>query len=154
MTTLNGIVIGQAERATRAVLDRLLEQVGTPFDQWVVLNLTAASGPVSADLLAARLRIPLPAASAALAAVRDAGLTGSDGRLTAAGRARHAEITAGLADITARLYGDLPPEDLAVAGRVLTLVTARATAELTAPQGAGPGGPPVEERVDRARLVG
>jgi hypothetical protein len=133
MTTLNGIVIGQAERATRAVLDRLLDRVGTPFEQWVALNLTSASGPVSADQLAERLRIPVPAAGAALAALRDGGLIGPHGVLTAAGRARHDEIAAGLAEITDRLYGDLPAEDLAVAGRVLSLVTARATAELAAP---------------------
>jgi hypothetical protein len=128
--TLNGQVIGQAERATRAVLDRLLDTVGTPFEQWVALNLTATSGPVSAAELAARLRIPIEEATAALAALTADGLLAGDATLTVAGRARHAEISTGLAAITERLYGDLPADDLAVAGRVLTLITARATAEL------------------------
>jgi DNA-binding MarR family transcriptional regulator len=130
---LNGQVIGQAERATRALLDRLLAGVGTPFEQWVALNLTATSGPVSPAGLAARLRIPVDDATAAVSALVSDGLLDREGALTAAGRARHDEITTGLTAITARLYGDLPPDDLAVAGRVLTLITARATAELTTP---------------------
>jgi hypothetical protein len=131
--TLNGQIIGQAERATRAVLDRLLDRLGTPFEQWVALNLTAGSGPLPAAELAGRLRIPLASAAAALSALTADGLLASDGTLTPAGRDRHAEILAGLAEITDRLYGDLPAGDLAVAGRVLTLVTARATAELATP---------------------
>lgn len=130
---LNGQVIGQAERATRAVLDRLLDRVGTPFEQWVALNLTTTSGPLPAAALATRLRIPLTEATAALSALAADGLLAADGTLTAAGRDRHAEITAGLAVITDRLYGDLPADDLAVAGRVLTLITARAAAELATP---------------------
>ncbi|HEY6745422.1 MAG TPA: hypothetical protein VI357_06840 [Mycobacteriales bacterium] len=130
---LNGQVIGQAERATRAVLDRLLDRVGTPFEQWVALNLTATSGPLPAAELATRLRIPLTEATAALSALAADGLLAPDGTLTAAGRDRHAEITAGLAAITDRLYGDLPADDLAVAGRVLSLITARASAELATP---------------------
>ena len=33
-----------------------------------------------------------------------------------------------------RLFGDFPPEDLATAGRVLAIVTARANAELADPE--------------------
>jgi hypothetical protein len=131
--TLNGQVIGQAERATRAVLDRLLDRLGTPFEQWVALNLTATSGPLTAAELAGRLRIPLAPAAAALAALAADGLLAADGTLTAAGRDRHGRITEGLTEITDRLYGDLPAGDLAVAGRVLTLITARASAELATP---------------------
>jgi hypothetical protein len=129
VTALNGIDIGQAERATRAVLDRLLERVGTPFEQWVALNLTGAGTPVPAADLAARLGIPLSAAAAVLADLRTGGLLDEAG-LTPAGRARHAEITAGIAAITARLYADLPPADQETTARVLTLVTTRARAEL------------------------
>ena len=41
---LNGQDIGQAEHATRAVLDRLLARTGTQFRGWVILNLLAAGG--------------------------------------------------------------------------------------------------------------
>ena len=54
--------------------------------------------------------------------------------LSEAGEARYYEIRADLADVTARLFGDFPPEDLATAGRVLAIVTARANAELADPE--------------------
>jgi DNA-binding GntR family transcriptional regulator len=54
--------------------------------------------------------------------------------LTEAGQARYRQIRTALDGITARLYGDLPAEDLATAGRVLAIVTARADAELAGPQ--------------------
>jgi hypothetical protein len=37
-------------------------------------------------------------------------------------------------DVTARLFGGFPPEDLATAGRVLAIVTTRANAELAGPE--------------------
>jgi hypothetical protein len=125
-TPLNGQIIGQAERATRAVLDRLLADM--PFTDWVAINLSATGGPDDlAGRLATGLRIdPAPI----LAGLVDAGLLTAGGALTPAGRARYDDISAGLADITARLYGDLSAEDLAVAGRVLITVTNRARAEL------------------------
>jgi hypothetical protein len=51
--------------------------------------------------------------------------------LTAAGRARHGQVRARLAEITAHLF-DFPAEDLAAAGRVLGVITERANALLTA----------------------
>jgi hypothetical protein len=61
-------------------------------------------------------------------------LPGDDSRLrlTDQGRARNDEIRSAIAVITERLYGDIPAADLATAGRVLSLVTARANAELAA----------------------
>jgi len=50
--------------------------------------------------------------------------------LTDAGQARYQQIRAAIGEINARLYGDLPADDLATAGRVLTTITARANAEL------------------------
>ncbi len=49
--------------------------------------------------------------------------------MTSAGQARFAEIRGALEEITSRLF-DFPAEDLATAGRVLAVVTARANAEL------------------------
>ncbi len=140
--TLNGQVLGQAERATRAVLDKMLAGTGIPFTQWVTVNVTATGDqPVArADLVqrvASGLKIEEAAADSALDSVLAAGLLessqdGSSLTLTAAGRQRHTEIVAGIAALTNRLYADLPAEDLATAGRVLTIVTARANAELGA----------------------
>jgi DNA-binding MarR family transcriptional regulator len=133
-TTLNGQIIGQAERSTRAVLDRLLATTGTTFDQWVAINLAATTAPAGPDELAAGLTTGLqldPAAAAAV--IRDlaaAGLLSPQAALTPAGRRRHQEISAGIAAITERLYGGLPADELATAGRVLATVTERARDEL------------------------
>ncbi len=51
-------------------------------------------------------------------------------RLTDAGRELCESTAAETAEISARLYAGIPVEDLAIAGRVLTLVTERANAEL------------------------
>lgn len=143
--TLNQQVIGQAEYATRAVLDRLLARMDTTFHQWVALNLTAVSGGTlsSAELIGrttGALKIDESAVNATIA-----GLAASEllellpgerprVRLTEAGQARYQQIRAALNDLTQRLYGDLPAEDLVVAGRVLFVITARANAELAGTQ--------------------
>ena len=54
--------------------------------------------------------------------------------LSGVGQARYHEIRAALEDITTRLFADFPSEDLATAGRVLAIVTARANAELADPE--------------------
>jgi hypothetical protein len=137
--TLNGQIIGQAQYATRAVLDRLLARTGTTFHQSVALNVAAAGGgPVDRDQLVARmvggLKIDESAVQATIAELTAAGLleTLPEARLalTGAGQARHQEIRAGIDEITAQLYGDLPADDLATAARVLTVITARADAAL------------------------
>ncbi|MFG2409570.1 hypothetical protein ACGFR8_35625 [Streptomyces brevispora] len=140
--TVNGQVIGQAHYATRAVLERLLTGTGTTFHQCVALNATADSdGLVErrrlADRMTTTLKIEAAVAESTLSELIDAGLLeelpGDVSRLalTAAGRELQRRIGAGTAEITARLYADLPAEDLAAAGRVLTAVTARAEAVLT-----------------------
>ncbi len=50
---------------------------------------------------------------------------------TARGEELAARVRAGIATLTDRLYGDLPADDLATAGRVLAVVTARANEALT-----------------------
>ena len=54
-------------------------------------------------------------------------------RLTDAGQQLFGRIRGAVTEITGRLWGDLPAEDLATAGRVLSIVTERASAELAAP---------------------
>ncbi|GAA2599671.1 hypothetical protein GCM10010399_33040 [Dactylosporangium fulvum] len=132
---LNGQIIGQAERSTRALLDRLLARTATTFEEWVAVNLTAVSGGTLArDDLVARmatgLRITPAAAGAAVTGLVEAGLLDAGGSLTPAGRARYDEIAAGVAELTARLYAGFPADDLDAAGRVLAEITARADAEL------------------------
>jgi DNA-binding MarR family transcriptional regulator len=122
-------------------MDRVLARTGGTFRQWVALNLTAVSGgAIDRDQLAGRmtgaLKIDESAALAAIAELTTAQLLealpgrGSRVGLTGAGQARYHRIRAALDELTARLYGDLSADDLATAGRVLSVITARANAEL------------------------
>jgi DNA-binding MarR family transcriptional regulator len=133
---LNGQVIGQAERATRAVLDLLLVAENTSFVNWVTLNLTATQGETKSealvDQLVIGLRIDQTEAQIAIDELGAAGLltAGEVVRLTTEGEAKYARIGTGIAEIAARLYRDLPHDDLVIARRILETVTARARAEL------------------------
>ncbi|MEV3990559.1 MarR family transcriptional regulator [Streptomyces sp. NPDC049837] len=139
--TTNGRVIALAHHAGRALLEGVLDRHGATFHQSVTLRaVVVAGGSIGRDeligdvrgslktdasvvrgvieeLTAARLLEEVPAEAPRL-------------RLTDAGRELHEATTAETADISARLYAGIPAEDLAVAGRVLTLVTERANAEL------------------------
>ena len=141
--SLSTQVIGQAESALGAIVRPLLARTGITFHQWLVLTLTAASGPaVDRGQLIARItgarKVDDAEVGAAISALGSAGLLealpGDPPRvgLTSAGRDRYDEIRTALQDITARLFGDLPAGDLATAGRVLSIVTERANAELGA----------------------
>ena len=141
--TLTGQDIGQAEKATRAVLDRLLAETGTGFHGWVILNqLSAAGGIMDAAGLTSRVSHGLKISEAdvhdALGElgcqdlVSEVSPAGSRLQITLTpdGRARFGQVRAGIGEITQRLYGGLPAADLAVAHRVLATVTERANAEL------------------------
>jgi DNA-binding MarR family transcriptional regulator len=143
LPTLTGQDIGQAENATRAVLNRLLTDTGTGFHGWVILNLLGTNdSTLDRNDLVARvvhgLKIDESAVHAALAELIGDGLvgptpTGTSGAqitLTPAGSTRFQQITDGIRQITHRLYGGLPAEDLATAHRVLATVTERANTEL------------------------
>lgn len=131
-------VIGQAESALGALLDPLLTTTGITFPQWLVLTITAASGTsVGRDQLIAKIsdarKIDSATVDAAITELTAAGLAATaDGpvALTGKGMTAYHQIRDGIAEITTRLF-DFPAEDLATAGRVLAIVTARADALLT-----------------------
>ena len=129
-------VIGQAESALGALFDPVLSRTGTTFNQWLVLTVTAtAGGDIDLDQLVARIsgarKVDGAEVEAAIAGLDATGLVRGTDRVivTSAGQARFAEIRGALEEITSRLF-DFPAEDLATAGRVLAIVTARANAEL------------------------
>jgi len=139
--TLTGQDIGQASYAVRAVLDRVLERTGTGFRPWVAVNVLGSNGSQldEGDLLARivhGLKITEPEAREVLADVLDQGLAERSAAtqlsLTPAGTTRFQQLTAAITQITERLYGGLPADELAAAHRMLTAVTARANAELDA----------------------
>jgi hypothetical protein len=134
-------VIGQTEKALNAILDRQLTGTGLTEPQWVTLTLTVISGgTVDREDLIGRVAGVLKAseaeaqaridelAAAQLLQVRDG--EGSPVKLTDAGQQLHGQVRTAVTKITQRLWGDLPAEDLATAGRVLSTVLARANAEL------------------------
>ncbi len=137
-------VIGQTEKALGAILDRQLTGTGLTEPQWVTLSVAlAGNDALDRDQLSGRiagvLKVSEPEARARIAELADARLldapdgTGSPTRLTDAGRQLHARIRAAVTEITQRLWGDLPTDDLATAGRVLSIVLERANTELSGP---------------------
>ena len=137
-------VIGQAEKTLNAILQRQLAGTGLTEPQWITLTLTAASGgSIDRGQLAGRvggaLKVSEPDAQARIRELAAAQLLEAPAdeespvRLTDAGRQLFGRIRAAVTEITERLWGDLPAEDLATAGRVLSIVAERANAELAAP---------------------
>ncbi|WP_405740892.1 MarR family transcriptional regulator [Streptomyces sp. NBC_00028] len=136
---LNPRVIALAHYAARAVLERVLARHGMTFQQSVTLRLAAvADGPVDrehlVDGVVGSLKIDAEEASAVVDELVAARLLAPEEpplvRITEAGRELYDTTSAATAPLTARVYAGIPEEDLAVAGRVLTLITERANAEL------------------------
>jgi hypothetical protein len=112
--------------ALNAILDRQLAGTGLTEPQWVTLTLTVASGgTVDRDQLVGRVagilkdseaeaqtRITELAAAQLLQAPDG---EGSPEKLTDAGQQLHSQIRTAVTQITQRLWGDLPADDLATA---------------------------------------
>lgn len=111
------------------------------FEQSVTLRLAAiADGPVGREQLVDGVTEALKTDAGQVHGVLDeliaARLLAPAGeaevRITDAGRELYATTSGETAPITARIYDGIPAEDLAVTGRVLTLITGRAGTELAA----------------------
>lgn len=135
-------LIGQTEKALNAILDRQLAGTGITEPQWVTLTLTVVSGGAIDRAELIRRVGGATQFSQASVAERITELTaagflrdGGDGRIevTDEGRARWTQVRTAIEPITQRLWGDLPAEDLATAGRVLGTVLGRANAVLVGP---------------------
>ena len=137
-TPADARMLGLAHYAARAVLESVLTRHGLGFQQQIVLRPVAlAAGPVDRDRLAADTVAALKTGEDSVQNTIDelitAGLLGADAsdvRITDAGRELFERITKETSAASARIWGDLPEEDLLAAGRVLSLVTERANAEL------------------------
>ncbi|MFE3850237.1 MarR family transcriptional regulator [Streptomyces griseorubiginosus] len=139
--TTNPRVIALAHYAGRALLENALARHGLTFQQSVTLRPAAlADGPLHRDRLVAdvvgSLKIDAAEAHAVVDELLAAGLLAPEGtsevRITRAGRDLYETTSAETAPLTARIYAGIPEEDLAVAGRVLGLITERANRELAA----------------------
>jgi DNA-binding MarR family transcriptional regulator len=134
-------VIALAHYAGRALLENVLARHGATFQQSVTLRVAAiAEGPVERDgivgAVVGALKIDAAEARSVIDGLIAAGLLASEGpslvRITDAGRELYDRTSAETAPISARVYAGIPTEDLAVAGRVLSLITERADGELAA----------------------
>jgi hypothetical protein len=138
LATLNPSIVGQAEKAHNAVLDRVLAGTSLDEHQWITLQLAiAAGGAVTASQLVSTVSGAAKFTPAAINTAIDA-LTGSgylnraDDELTvtASGTALVSELRAKVTDFIGTAYGQIPADDLATAGRVLKSITASLSEEL------------------------
>jgi hypothetical protein len=143
---LNGRQLGEAQRATSAVLDLLLAEMGITFDRWVVLNAVAA------ESLPAEVGLLVPALSAALEAtdetvqfmldeaecdhhVRVVSAPSGDPaavrvELTAEAEVLHERLRAAIDELTAELSAGIPRRDLETARHDLVEIAQEARARL------------------------
>jgi DNA-binding MarR family transcriptional regulator len=138
-------LIGQTEKALGAFLDPLLEGSNITEPQWVTLAITVAGGGnANFGELTHRVAGVLKVSDARageriqeLAAAQLLELPESEAspvKPTEAGQKLFSQIRASVTEITERLWGDLPAEDLAVAASVLGAVLARANEQLSEPR--------------------
>ena len=137
--TFSPRVIGQAEKTLNAILGRQLAGTGLTEPRWVILTLAVTGGTAGRDqftrTVADALKISETHARARvgdMVTAQQLQITGEPPAVTATGAARqlHSRISAANAQVVQRLWGDLPAADLATAGRVLAIITERASAEL------------------------
>ncbi|MEU1408867.1 MarR family transcriptional regulator [Streptomyces sp. NPDC005728] len=132
--------LGLAHYAARGVLEHVLARHGITFQQQIALRAAVgADVPQAPDDLVTQVQSSLKADPADIRATLDELLAkqllvadGAHLRPTDAGRELIAAVGAATAPVTARIWGGIPAEDLAAAGRILALVTERANAELAA----------------------
>ncbi|MFE1288171.1 MarR family transcriptional regulator [Streptomyces sp. NPDC058751] len=133
-------LLGLAHHAARGVLEHVLARHGITFQQQIALRAAVtADAPRTPDDVVTQVRGSLKADPADVHAALDELLAkrllvadGARLRPTDAGRELLAAVGAEVAPVSARIWGGIPAEDLATAGRVLALVTERADAELAA----------------------
>ncbi|MEU9700691.1 MarR family transcriptional regulator [Streptomyces sp. NPDC047981] len=139
-TAADSRALGLAHYAARGVLEHVLARHGVTFPQQIALRaaVTADAPQTSEELVAqvvASVKSTPDDTRATLDELLTRGLLVAEGphlRPTDAGRELLATVGAQIAPISARVWADIPTEDLLAAGRVLSQVTARANAELAA----------------------
>jgi hypothetical protein len=133
-------ILGETEKALNAILNRLLAGTGVTEPQWITLSVTMANGgSIAQDALVGRVagvfKTGEAQAQAQIAGLADLDLVQvSDATVQAtdAGQQLHGRTRTATVEITQRLWGDLPQEDLAATARVLSTALARAEAEFEA----------------------
>ncbi|MCU1430298.1 MAG: hypothetical protein JWL83_4298 [Actinomycetia bacterium] len=137
--TFSAPLLGQTEKTLNVILDRLLAGTGLTEPLWVTLAVASGEAADRNELVArvvGALKVSEAEAQArisALAAAQVLQVPETDRSLvtlTDVGTQLQRNIRAAVTQITQRLWGDLPADDLATAGRVLSIILERANAEL------------------------
>ena len=124
-------LLGQTEKALNAILDRLLADSGVAEPQWVTLSLAVMNGGAGlAARVAGAVKVSEAEARRRIADLTAAGMLAPSGDATDAGRRLFDRVRGRTAEITGRLWGDLPEADLAATARVLSTALSRADGEL------------------------
>ena len=137
-TTFTPQVLGETEKALNAILYRQLDGVGLTEHQWIALRLTVTAGGALpreqlVGRLAGALKVGAAGADARVEELVVGGLLQAPGAegdvaVTPAGARVHARVRGAVNEITRRLWGDLPAEDLDTTGRTLAAILERANA--------------------------
>jgi DNA-binding MarR family transcriptional regulator len=135
---VTGQDINLAARATRKALEILLAEQGTSFPPLATMNVIVSRGgsldrEALVRTLANAMDVDPQTIETVIHGLEARGLvkqTGAHYELTPEGSAEHRRISAITAELTARLYRDFEPEDLAVTRRVLVTLTERAEAHV------------------------
>lgn len=130
-------LIGRTEKSLDALLKHVLADRGLSEPEYVALRVCADhEGAARAEVIAqlsAAFRRGEQQASELLERLSESDLIRSDGAaaiaLTVAGRELHSQLVRETGTIADRLWGDLPGDELLVAGRVLSEVLRRAATE-------------------------
>ncbi|MBC7279686.1 hypothetical protein [Nocardioides sp.] len=137
MTTppVTGANLGLAYFAIRKNLLGVLDDFDLTFEQALLLNYLRQGDVARADLVATtadNIKVSTAEIESHLEAAIERGLIADGLTLTAAGVRVQQQVTERSAPLTKALFADLPPEDLAATGRILTTLTERANAALSA----------------------
>lgn len=135
MTAFGPQLIGTTEKTLNALLHHVLAESALSEPEWVTLRLASqntAETPL-AELVGDRAHFS--EAEDIVAGLTDRGLIADD-TLTPDGRALLTDLQSRVATLTAPIWADLDPDEVAATERVLTLVTGRAR-EVLASSSAG-----------------
>jgi DNA-binding MarR family transcriptional regulator len=134
---LNPQLVGQLEKHHVAILrDKVLAGTSLDQEQWITLQIasSALDGIGRQELVEQVARMAAydpPTVGSAIAELAKASLveegTGADGQLAVTPRGRElvSALRSKARDIVGPVYGSIPPDDLATAGRVVRAITDR-----------------------------
>lgn len=139
---LNPRIVGQLEKRHQAVLRKVLAETSLNEPQWITVQLALSADPnLSRTELVERVSTAAAYESAvveaAITALAEASLVEElpdvDGQLTVtpSGRELVSELRSKIQDLIAPAYDSIAPEDLVIAGKVASTITARLSEALT-----------------------